>query len=133
MQGYADFIFYDEVFGGTSIPADCFDRHVFKASRYLDKITFGRISKIAEDDFELMDAVRCAVCEMAEQSYAAESAKVEGKTVKSVSNDGYSMTFVTEADGGSDLTSGQFFNIAMTYLPSWLFSFARDEERCLRE
>lgn len=133
MQGYADFIFYDEVFGGTSIPADCFDRHVFKASRYLDKITFGRISKIAEDDFELMDAVRCAVCEMAEQSYAAESAKVEGKTVKSVSNDGYSMTFVTEADGGSDLTSGQFCNIAMTYLPSWLFSFARDEKRCLRE
>jgi hypothetical protein len=132
MQGYADFTYYNEVFGGTSIPADCFDRHAFKVSRYLDKITFDRVGAIEEND-ELMDQVRYAVCEMVEQSYTAESAKVDGKTVKSVSNDGYSMTFVTEADGGSDLTSGQFFNIAMTYLPSWLFSFARDEKRCLCE
>lgn len=132
MQGYADFTYYNEVFGGTSIPADCFDRHAFKVSRYLDKITFDRVGAIEEND-ELMDQVRYAVCEMAEQSYTAESAKVDGKTVKSVSNDGYSITFVTEADGGSDLTSGQFFNIAMTYLPSWLFSFARDEKRCLCE
>ena len=132
MQGYADFTYYNEVFGGTSIPADCFDRHAFKVSRYLDKITFDRVGAIEEND-ELMDQVRYAICEMAEQSYTAESAKVDGKTVKSVSNDGYSMTFVTEADGGSDLTSGQFFNIAMTYLPSWLFSFARDEKRCLCE
>lgn len=132
MQGYADFTYYDEVFGGTSIPADCFDRHAFKVSRYLDKITFGRISTATECD-ELMEQVRCAVCEMAEQSYAADSAKVDGKTVKSVSNDGYSMTFVTEADGGSDLTSGQLCDIAMTYLPSWLFSFARDEKRYICE
>lgn len=132
MQGYADFTYYDEVFGGTSIPADCFDRHAFKASRYLDKITFDRVGTIEEND-ELMDQVRYAVCEMAEQSYMAESAKVDGKTVKSVSNDGYSMTFVTEADAGSDLTSGQLYNTAMTYLPSWLFSFARDEKRCLCE
>lgn len=132
MQGYADFTYYDEVFGGTSIPADCFDRHAFKVSRYLDKITFDRVGTIEEND-ELMDQVRYAVCEMVEQSYMAESAKVDGKTVKSVSNDGYSMTFVTEADGGSDLTSGQLYNTAMTYLPSWLFSFARDEKRCLCE
>lgn len=132
MQGYADFTYYGEVFGGTSIPADCFDRHAFKVSRYLDKITFDRISKIEASD-EIMEQVRCAVCEMAEQSYTADSAKVDGKTVKSVSNDGYSMTFVTEADGGSDLTSGQLYNTAMTYLPSWLFSFARDEKRCLCE
>lgn len=132
MQGYADFTYYDEVFGGTSIPADCFDRHAFKVSRYLDKITFDRVGTIEEND-ELMDQVRYAVCEMAEQSYMAESAKVDGKTVKSVSNDGYSMTFVTEADAGSDLTSGQFYDTAMTYLPSWLFSFARDEKRCLCE
>lgn len=132
MQGYADFTYYDEVFGGTSIPADCFDRHAFKASRYLDKITFDRVSRIEEND-ELMEQVRYAVCEMAEQSYTADSAKVDGKTVKSVSNDGYSMTFVTEVDGGSDLTSGQFYTTAMTYLPSWLFSFARDEKRCFCE
>lgn len=132
MQRYADFTYYDEVFGGTSIPADCFDRHAFKVSKYLDKITFDRVGAIEEND-ELMDQVRYAVCEMAEQSYMAESAKVDGKTVKSVSNDGYSMTFVTEADGGSDLTSGQIYNTAMTYLPSWLFSFARDEKRCLCE
>ena len=132
MQGYADFTYYDEVFGGTSIPADCFDRHAFKVSRYLDKITFDRVGTIEEND-ELMDQVRYAVCEMAEQSYMAESAKVDGKTVKSVSNDGYSMTFVTEADAGSDLTSGQFYDTALTYLPSWLFSFARDEKRCLCE
>lgn len=132
MQGYADFTYYDEAFGGTSIPADCFDRHAFKVSRYLDKITFDRVSRIEEND-ELMEQVRYAVCEMAEQSYAADSAKVDGKTVKSVSNDGYSMTFVTEADGGPDLTSGQLYNTAMTYLPGWLFSFARDEKRCFCE
>ena len=132
MQGYADFTYYNEVFGGTSIPADCFDRHAFKVSRYLDKITFGRVGTIEEND-GLMDQVRYAVCEMAEHSYMAESAKVDGKTVKSVSNDGDSMTFVTEADAGSDLTSGQLYNTAMTYLPSWLFSFARDEKRCLCE
>ena len=130
MQGYADFSFYKDTFGGESIPADVFDRQSFKASKYLDKITFGRISEVDE---ELMEDVRCAVCEMAELSYESDSAKVDGKTVKSVNNDGYSVTFVTEADGDSDLTSGKLYDAAMNYLPSWLFSFARDEARCVRE
>ena len=63
---------------------------------------------------------------MVDQLTAETAAAVDGKTVKSVSNDGYSVSFVTEADGTAGLTSQKLYSIAKNYLPTELLSFVTE-------
>lgn len=120
MKAYATYSFYTDTYGGTAAEID-FNRQVYKASRFLDKITFGRAAAVTDPD--TLELLAHAVCEMADQLTAEAAAAVDGKTVKSVSNDGYSVSFVTEADGGASLTSQRLYSIAEGYLPTELLSF----------
>ena len=120
MKAYATYSFYTDTYGGTAAEID-FNRQVYKASRFLDKITFDRAAAVADPD--TLELLAYAVCEMADQLTAEAAAAVDGKTVKSVSNDGYSVSFVTEADGGASLTSQRLYSIAKNYLPTELLSF----------
>lgn len=120
MKAYATYSFYTDTYGGTAAEID-FNRQVYKASRFLDKITFDRAAAVADPD--TLELLAYAVCEMADQLTAEAAAAVDGKTVKSVSNDGYSVSFVTEADGGASLTSQRLYSIAEGYLPTELLSF----------
>lgn len=120
MKAYATYSFYTDTYGGTAAEID-FNRQVYKASRFLDKITFNRAAAVADPD--TLELLAYAVCEMADQLTAEAAAAVDGKTVKSVSNDGYSVSFVTEADGGASLTSQRLYSIAEGYLPTELLSF----------
>lgn len=124
MDAYITFDFYSNTYGG-SVPEGTFPRLAYKASVYLDKITFNRIKQVTDD--ETLEKVKYTVCEMVDQLYQSENSKVDGKTVKSVSNQGYSTTFVTEGDGGTELTYNTLYYIAEVYLPSWLLSFVIDE------
>lgn len=120
MKAYATYFFYTDTYGGTAAEID-FNRQVYKASRFLDKITFDRAAAVADPD--TLELLAYAVCEMADQLTAEAAAAIDGKTVKSVSNDGYSVSFVTEADGGASLTSQRLYSIAEGYLPTELLSF----------
>lgn len=120
MKAYATYSFYVDTYGGSAEEAE-FNRNAFKASRFLDKVTFDRAA--AATDHDTLELLAYAVCEMADQLQAEASAQVDGKTVKSVSNDGYSVSFVTEADGGASLTSQRLYSIAENYLPTELLSF----------
>lgn len=125
MKAYATYSFYTDTYGGTAAEID-FNRQVYKASRFLDKITFDRAAAVADPD--TLELLAYAVCEMADQLTAEAAAAVDGKTVKSVSNDGYSVSFVTEADGGASLTSQRLYSIAEGYLPTELLSFVIEDE-----
>lgn len=120
MKAYATYSFYTDTYGGGAAESE-FNRQVYKASRFLDKITFDRAAAVTDPD--TLELLAYAVCEMADQLTAEAAAAVDGKTVKSVSNDGYSVSFVTEADGGTSLTSQRLYSIAEGYLPTELLSF----------
>ena len=62
MNRYATYQFYTETFFGGLIGADEFDGYVVKASAFLDRITFGRLT--VEN---VTDDVRAAACAVAEQ------------------------------------------------------------------
>ena len=120
MKAYATYSFYTDTYGGEAAESE-FNRQVYKASRFLDKITFDRAAAVTDPD--TLELLAYAVCEMADQLTAEAAAAVDGKTVKSVSNDGYSVSFVTEADRGASLTSQRLYSIAEGYLPTELLSF----------
>lgn len=123
MKAYATYSFYTDTYGGEAAESE-FNRQVYKASRFLDKITFDRAAAVTDPD--TLELLAYAVCEMADQLTAEAAAAVDGKTVKSVSNDGYSVSFVTEADGGASLTSPRLYSIAEGYLPTELLSFVTE-------
>lgn len=125
MKAYATYSFYTDTYGGTAAEVD-FNRQAYKSSRFIDKITFGRAAAVEDPD--TLELIAYAVCEMADQLTAEAAAVVDGKTVKSVSNDGYSVSFVTEADGAAGLTSQRLYSIAENYLPTELLSFVTDEQ-----
>lgn len=95
MVKYVDYNYYKEEYKGT-MPETSFDRIVVACSSYLKKITFGRIKEDA-----VPEEVKYACCAMCDAMDEIDSGKVNGRSVKSENNDGYSVTFVTEADGQS--------------------------------
>ncbi len=125
MKTYATYFFYTDTYGGTAAEVE-FNRNAYKASRFIDKITFDRAGTVTDPD--TLELLAYAVCEMADQLIAEVAAMVDGKTVKSVSNDGYSVSFVTEADGAAGLTSQKLYSIAENYLPTELLSFVIEDE-----
>lgn len=117
MVKYADYKFYEEVYNGT-MPETSFDRVIVGCSSYLDKITFGRVADISDSE-----QVKYACCAMCDAMDEIESAKVGGKTVKSENNDGYSVSFVTEADGQDpdSVLRNALYQKARLYLDADLF------------
>lgn len=125
MKAYATYSFYTDTYGGTAAEID-FNRSAYKASRFIDKITFDRAGTVTDPD--TLELLAYATCEMADQLTVEAASAVDGKTVKSVSNDGYSVSFVTEADGAAGLTSQKLYSLAENYLPAELLSFVIEDE-----
>lgn len=115
---YATYEYYTESFGGR-MPEDSFSAHARTASAYIRQITLGRsdylIDKMGERCREQLSDACCAICDVLE---AAETVKTDGRAVKSVSNDGYSVTYVTEADETSAEAAlrGRMYDTAALYL-----------------
>ena len=100
------------------MPEVSFNRLAVRMSRHIDKITFGRLEAL----IEAPDWLKFACCEMCDVQLGHENAKTDGKNVKSVSNDGYSVTFsedsVTEAAHKAALE-----DVAGIYIPAAYLSF----------
>lgn len=111
MVQYVDIDYYKSAYEGTTIPEDSFNKYAIKASSHLKRFTFGHLN---END--VPECVKYACCEMCEAIYQHDQAQIGGRTVKSESNDGYSVTFVTEQDGQTDALSSKLYSIARTYL-----------------
>lgn len=106
MSGYANYSDYTE-YGGKLAEAD-FNALIDKAVAYVHLITLGR----AVLDSEPVKKAVCAVVDV----YAANNS---GKTIASETNDGYSVTYATEAKSGETtetLTNRKAYQAAYIYL-----------------
>ena len=82
---YADYTFYTGQFGGSVIPQVAFNRWSNKASKFLDQVTFNRITTVNED-------IQMACCEIAEIYYKAD--QTDGKEVSSESVGSHAISYV---------------------------------------
>lgn len=101
MNNYIDYDFYTKSYGGTSVPQNSFLRYSIKASAYIDKITFGRISKMyitdsTDEGYNVPDEVKFAVCAVIDVDKKIED---DGGIISSESNGNYSVTY-TDGNAG---------------------------------
>ena len=112
MEIYADYGFYRDTFMGTSIPEADFGSYALRASAFLNYITAGRIAEPCPD------AVRLAVADVFQKD-DERGRKTDGMDVKSVNNDGYSVTFASEGTDGESaqiVTRRKAYQEAAMYL-----------------
>lgn len=117
MLRLADYVYYSTIFKGT-LAEDVFNRSILTASAYLSKITFGRIEAYALD---FSDDVKHVACLCAELVQDIEDAKIDGRQVASISNDGYAVSFADASSESGDELHNRIYRIARIYLPSELF------------
>jgi len=117
---YATYDYYVSNYGGGLDESE-FKKAVVKASRYLEKITLDRCKAVTDEPtLELLNWACCEMTDVIAEYAATESG---GKTVKSVSNQGYTETYVTEADGQASLLGTKLVEVAKVWLPFELTSY----------
>lgn len=79
---YADYNWYKEVYKGFEIGEEQFNSVALAASKYLDRITFGKID-------EADASVKLAMCAVADKMTALSNSS----NIASESNDGYSISY----------------------------------------
>lgn len=115
MEIYVDYDFYQNTFYGSSIPESAFFNYALRASIFLKYITGNRIAQPYPEE------VRLAACAVADvfQKDEERRKKTDGRDVKSVNNDGYSVTYTSEAEEGTSvetITRRKAYNEAAIYL-----------------
>lgn len=116
---YADYSYYADHYGGD-IPERKYPSAERRAEAYIRKLTYVRGDIFAVEN----TAVKDAVCAVADVYYSCKK-KQEAGTVKSESNDGYSVSYAVEqADGQTmeELIRKKAYEAASTYLlpTGWL-------------
>ena len=114
MLKLADYKYYAETYKGT-MGEDDFNKCILAVSAYLNKITFGRIEAHIDD---LSEDIEHLACLCADEVKALSDSKVDGRTVSSVSNDGYSVSFAdANQANGQDEAYAKIYYLARVYLP----------------
>lgn len=88
---YADFEYYRNVYHGSAIGENAFRDKAREASLFIDQLTYSRLNQ----GWAVVDAVKMAVCAVAERIQTAEqsgSLSINA-AVKSENNDGYSVSY----------------------------------------
>jgi hypothetical protein len=90
---YADYTFYGSSYGGSLLSSAEFTALEPRAELHIDCITFMRLHT---DNWAVTDAVKMAVCAVADtikRHEAAERAAETAAGLKSENNDGYAVTY----------------------------------------
>lgn len=100
---YVDFKYYQNEYGGNKIPQDSFQRLERQSEAVLHLITFDRVKRFPE----ITDAIRDAICAMAETAWLEEK-KTPG--VKSETIDGYSVSYADSGNttGANGMTNAMY-------------------------
>ena len=93
---YVDYDFYRNVLGRTAIPEEQFATAEKEAEAHISYFTYINGDIFAKES----DRVKLAVCSAAETIYSAKNRAGGAAGVRSESNDGYSVTYVAEAQDG---------------------------------
>lgn len=100
---YADYDYYSNVYLGTAISSDDFQRFAMKASTFLDYATMGRAGKHSG-----MDAVKMACCAVAEDYQTID-------TARSLANKSLSVSLDAVSGGSGELQSQTVGSWSKTY------------------
>lgn len=95
LTNLVDYNFYTKTYEGSSIPESSFNNFALKASTYVNKNTFNRITEEKVDNF-----VKYCICEIAELLYSQEKKKntiMENKIVSSETVGPHSKTYVNNS------------------------------------
>lgn len=118
---YVDYAYYVQEYAGEKIPEKIFNGYERRAEAYIRKLTYVRGDIFAFESNAVKDAV-CAVADV----YCAYDRKLgESGALKSENNDGYSVTYVTEQTDGQtveELIQKKAYAAASMYLipTGWL-------------
>lgn len=93
---YVNYDFYKNTLGGATIPKDKFQAVEAEAEAHISYLTYINGDIFAVEN----DRVKLAVCSAADVIYNYKTSNTAGAGVKSESNDGYSVTYVTEVQDG---------------------------------
>lgn len=94
-MSYATYEYYTTEYNGTALAEQDFPKYAKRASAEIDHVTFGRLSDMTDD--QIPDAVRDAMCDVAEQLYQFAT-MAKGGSIASESNDGYSISYRDTGD-----------------------------------
>ncbi len=114
MKAYAEFEFYISRYDSLIDNPAQFNALAEKASRYIDRITFGRLKNMTEAPEE----VKLAVCALVDEMYKADNEKAATPPdIKSENTDGYSVTYATEAEQSANFQK-RMLEAVRLYLPA---------------
>jgi len=108
---YATYEYYTTEYNGTALTEQEFPKYAKRASAEIDHVTFGRLSTLPDD--QIPDAVRDAMCDVAEQ-FHQYATTAEGGSIASESNDGYSVSY--RDTGGTAAQQREIRATIRTYL-----------------
>ncbi len=109
-MAYATYEYYLSEYYGNTLTREEFLKYAKRASAQIDYVTFGRLANM--HDSVIPDAVRDAVCDVAEKLHSCESSA--GSKIASESNDGYSVTY--RDTGNVDVQKQEILSSIRTYL-----------------
>lgn len=104
-MAYADYEYYEQVYGGNAVSPEDFPRLAERASAYIDAATLNRAAKATG---ERMEAVKKAVCALAEVIQNGE--RLEGRIfsadrlVQSETVGGWTKNFGSPSASGADIS-----------------------------
>lgn len=100
---FADYTFYTEVYGGSTLSEESFAAAVVKSDSILLDLTFGRAAEHPETP-----ALKLAACALAERLAVLPPTGVRSQSVGSHS--------VTYAEGSETASTGELYGLAERYL-----------------
>lgn len=107
---YATYDYYTNDYFGTALTEKEFPKYARRASAEMDHVTFGRLSKLSEE--EITDSIRDCMCDVAERMHHFETSK--GSDLASENNDGYSVSY--RDTGNTDTQKHEIHATIRTYL-----------------
>lgn len=117
MKTYADYTFYTEVYCGSEIPKDKYNKAALNASQYIRHITLGRSESFLGDEVKF---ATCAAAEAYAEVYSLTGGNSSASQIKSENTDGYSVSYVTQGKDGESQEE-LFRRKAYEVVSQWLF------------
>ena len=111
MRLYADYPYYLNEYHGEKLGSDEFNSIVRSATEHVRRITFGRANLHADEE-----AVKLATCAVCEAIAEFNKSTINGRTVASENNDGYSVSFVADSKTPEEILYKKIYASAEAYL-----------------
>ena len=125
-MAYADFTYYDQTYLGNVIAETDFPRLAARASTIIDQLTYNRTAAVvtADEDADLIDKIKMAVCAVAEEFYKTEQNAQNASGVIQSERAGQSSVTYVVTEEAKQSSAQRYYNAAYLYLGQTALMFA---------